>query len=132
MAMKFHNNRQYPKYATAIITAQSYEPLKLIVPPRTIVLGTGGLAVVDAFAGTTPTITIGDNATVSKGYIEAEALDALAVHPLEADVAGTYYPAGAELTISFGGTVTAGSGKAIFYFGYLMEDAENELYGRSA
>jgi hypothetical protein len=132
MAILYHNNRQYPKFATAIITAVAGEGTQILLPPGSLILGDGGLTVTDAFAGSSPTITIQDNAGVPKGYIEAESLGALAYHPLEADVAGTYYPAGATLTISFGGTVTAGTGEAIFTFGYVIKTAENELYGRSA
>lgn len=132
MAILYHNNRQYPKFATAVIRAVTGEGTKILLPPGSLILGDGGLTVTDAFAGSSPTITITDNANTPKGYIEAESLGALAYHPLESDVAGTYYPAGAELTITFGGTVTAASGEAIFCFGYLIRDAENELYGRSA
>lgn len=132
MAIMFHNNRQYPKYATAVITAAQGEGTKILLPPGAIMLrGVGGLVVTDAFAGSSPTISVTDNSQTPVGYIEAEALGALAYHPLETDIP-VYYPAGAELTISFGGTVTAGSGEAIFFVGYLLKTAENELYGRSA
>lgn len=132
MAIMYHNNRQYPKFATAVIRAVQGEGTKILLPPGSLLLGDGGLTIVTAFSGTSPTISITDNANTPKGYIETESLSTPAYHPLESDVAGTYYPAGAELTISFGGTVTAGSGEAIFCFGYLIKDAENELYGRSA
>lgn len=132
MATLYHNNRQYPKYATAVVTATAGEASKILIPPGAVIIGGPGLVIVDAFAGSSPTITIQDNSGVPVGYIEAESLGALAVHPLETDTLGKYYPAGAELTISYGGTVTAGSGKAIFAFAYILEGAENELYGRSA
>lgn len=132
MAIMYHNNRQYPKYATAVITATTGEGTKILIPPGAVIIGGPGLVIVDAFAGSSPTVTIQDNSTVPVGYIEAESLGSLAVLPLEADTLGKYYPAGAELTISYGGTVTAGSGKAIFSFAYILEAAENELYGRSA
>lgn len=132
MAIMYHNNRQYPKFATAVIRAVQGEGTKILLPPGSLVLGDGGLTIVDAFSGTTPTISITDDANTPKGYIESESLSTPAYHPLESDVAGTYYPAGAVLTVTFGGTVTPDSGEAIFCFGYLVKDAENELYGRSA
>lgn len=131
MAIRYINNRQYPRHAVAVITASATEGTEILIPPRSLILSTGGLSVVDAFAGSSPTITIQDDSDTPVGYIEAESLGALAVHPLESDVAGKYYPAGAKLTITFGGTVTADSGKAIFHFAYIEELAENELYGRA-
>lgn len=132
MAIMYHNNRQYPKFATAVIRAVQGEGTKILLPPGSLILGDGGLTVTTAFTGTSPTITIADNANTPKEYIDTKSLATPAYLSLESDVAGTYYPAGAELTITFGGTVTPGSGEAIFYFGYLIKDAENELYGRSA
>lgn len=131
MATKYFNNRQYAKHAVASITADAAEPTKIAIPPRALILS-GGLVVVDAFTGSSPTITIEDNSLTPVGYIEAESLGSLAVHPLESDVPGKFYASGAELTISFGGTVNPGTGRAIFHFAYLLEDAENEMYGRSA
>ena len=132
MAALYHNNRQFPRYATAVITATSTEATKILVPPGSVIIGGPGLVIVDAFAGSLPTVTIQDNSQVPLGYIENGSLGSVAVLPLETDVIGKYYAAGAELTITFGGTVTAGSGKAIFSFAYITENAEHELYGRSA
>lgn len=127
------NNRQYPKYTTAVITDSTTDNVQIQLPPGAIVLSAAspGLVIVDAFAGTTPTITIVDNSGTPVNVIAAaSSLGTVATIALAAGMANKYYPAGAVLTISFGGTVTAGSGKAIFCLGYLVENAENELYGR--
>ena len=131
MAIKYINNRQYPRVAVAVVDGGLSQGDKLLLPPRSLVVG-GGITVATIIAGTSPTITMVDNAGSPFTFLSAIAAGATTVAALAANSVGRYYAAGAELTITLGGTPTAGTGKAIIHLHYIEELAENELYGRSA
>lgn len=131
MAVMYINNRQYPRHAVAVVNGDLSLGSKILLPPRALITG-GGITVVTAIAGTSPTITMVDNAGSPFTFLSAIAAGTTTVAALATNSVGRYYAAGAELTISLGGTPTAGTGKAIIHLQYIEELAENELYGRSA
>ncbi len=81
--------------------------------------------------GTTPTLTLVDNASSPHTYLNAVSVASPASGALANNTVGRYYAAGAELTFSLGGTPTAGSGKVLVWVNYIVEQTSDELYGRS-
>ena len=130
MTIKFINNRQYPKVALAIINGGLQFGDQMLLPPGALVVG-GGITVATAIAGTSPTITLVDNAGSPFTFLSAIAAGTTTVAALANNSIGRFYPAGAKLTFTLGGTPTAGTGKALVHLHYVLELAENELYGRA-
>lgn len=129
MAIRYVNNRQYPKYALAHVNAQLTQGAKIILPPGAIIMG-GMYTVVETVESGTATITLTDNGQTPHNYLSAVSMASVATGNLAANSNGKYYPAGGELTFTIGGSNGVG-GKALVSIGYLIEEAQNELYGRS-
>jgi hypothetical protein len=94
---------QYPLYLTARVTDGADFVLEL--PPNALTVAGGQLNVLTVVAGTTPTITMTDNASAPATYLSAVALDALGDTAVAAAGIGNFYPAGGVLT----GNVSAGA-----------------------
>lgn len=79
------------------------------IPPGSIIMN-GFTKTLVAFNGTTPTVTIQDNAGTPNVFVNAAAIATLdGVNQFAAGELGNYYPAGAKITIDLAGTgVTAG------------------------
>lgn len=129
MAIRYVNNRQYPKYALAHVNAELSLGAQIILPPGAIIMG-GMYTVVEPVESGTATITLTDNGQTPHNYLSGVSMASVATGNLAANSAGKYYPAGGVLTFTIGGSNGVG-GKALVSIGYLIEEAQNELYGRS-
>lgn len=123
--------RQYPKYVAANFTVATAAEATIKLPPGSLVVG-GGSTVVTGATGTSPTITATDNASAPFALINAGAVSAAGtVAALAAGSVGRYYPAGATITFTTGGTAPAG-GEFIVNIGYIIvgfpSAGANELY----
>lgn len=130
MAIKYINSRQYVKAAVAVVDADLSTGSKILLEPGAMLLGGRG-TIVSAATGTTPTLTL--TAHTASGpvlVINAQAISAPATFDISTG-AGSYFAAGVEMEFSVGGTDPAG-GKIIVELEYVLEDGQNELYGRSA
>lgn len=130
MATYYINSRQYERSAVAVIDGSLSQGTKMLLPPGAVVTG-GGYTVAAAVGGTTPTLTLVDNASSPHTYLNAVSVASPASGALANNTVGRYYAAGAELTFSLGGTPAAGSGKVLVWVNYIVEQTSDELYGRS-
>lgn len=130
MAIKHINNRQYPRVVVAEVDGSLSNGDTFLLPPHALVIG-GGYSVTTAVAGTTPTLTLTDDAGSPHKFLDAVSTASVAAGNLAASTANRYYPSGATLTFTQGGTPTAGTGKVLVHVWYVEVGAEHELYGRS-
>lgn len=115
---------QYPLYAVLDFTADDTD-LTLKLPPGAWTLPGTQARLITALTGTTPTISLVDNASSPVTYISAEAAGSAGAIAVDAVAANNYYPAGGTLTISFGGTNPAG-GRGLIAVPYVILGRQNE------
>lgn len=123
--------RQYPKYVAANFTIATAADATIKLPPGSLITN-GGSTVVTAATGTSPTITATDNASAPFALISAGAVGvAGTVAALASNAVGRYYPAGATIAFTTGGT-TPGGGEFIVRIEYIIvgfpSSGANELY----
>ncbi len=121
--------RQYSRHALADLSVSTAATTTIVLPPKTLVLG-GIYSVVTGATGTSPTLTMVDNSGSPVTYLSAVAISAVADGTLAAAGVGLYYPAGATLSFSTGGTTPAG-GRVLVALEYLVVDTQHENYGPS-
>ncbi len=95
------------------------------LPPGAYLLG-GNLGVKTTFNGTTPVITVKDNSGSPVSLFGSVAGGTAANTALAAGL-GTYYPAGATLTVAMTGT-TVTTGEALIHIQYIVLGRGNEVY----
>lgn len=127
-ARNFHG-RQYPLQVLVDFGASTDDVLYGVtvkIPPGSVLLS-GSASVATVFGGTSPKLTVKDNAATPVSVLGSVAADAVANTSALAVGAGTYYPFGATFTIAVaGGTVT--SGLALVRLEYIQVNRENEVY----
>lgn len=128
MAIMNINGRQHSRFALAEVDAELSEGTTMLLPPGAIVMS-AGYNITEAATGTTPTISLADDQDTPLDYMAAVAFAVADAAITAAD--RQFYPAGATLTFSIGGTTPAG-GKAYVWVEYISITAQDELYGRSA
>ncbi len=101
--------------------------VRIDLPPSACITGVEG-NVLTAFNGTAPTFTLADNSTTPVDYFNAAS--GSAVGPVAGNTAaiGLFYPAGAELTFSVGGTVSPTTGVVLIAVRYYIDGRSNESY----
>jgi hypothetical protein len=96
------------------------------LPPNSMIVS-GAVNVATVFGGTSPKLTVKDNAGSPVSFFGNVAADAVAVTAALVAGAGAVYPFGTKLTIAVaGGTVTAGL--AYVRISYVQLNRENEIY----
>ena len=81
MAIRYVNNRQYPKYALAHVNAELSLGAQIILPPGAIIMG-GMYTVVQPVESGTATITLTDNGQTPHNYLSAVSMASSVVPPL--------------------------------------------------
>lgn len=122
--------RQYSRHAVADLSVSTAATTTIELPPGTLVLG-GLYSVVTAATGTTPTLTMVDNSGSPVTFLSAVAIGAVADGTLAAAGVGLFYPAGATLSFTTGGTTPAG-GRVLVDVEYLVVGTQHENFGTSA
>ncbi len=127
--------RQYPLIvvarvgitATGSATVASTTTIKL--PPNSMLVG-GSYRVVAAATGTSPTLTMVDNLTSPNTLLSAVAIGVADVGGLLATAeASNFYPSGATLSFTTGGTSTPAAGDVLVAVAYVIVGRCNEVYG---
>ena len=121
--------RQFSRHALADISVSTAATTTITLPPNTLVIG-GLYSVVTGATGTTPTLTMVDNSGVPVTYLSAVAIGSVADGTLAAAGVGLFYPAGATLSFTTGGTTPAG-GRILVDVEYLVVGTQHENYGPS-
>ena len=121
-------SRQSPLTATVDGTVAQLVDAKIPLPPGAQITDVTA-AVVSAATGTTPTLTMVDNAGSPNTYLSAVALGVANVNfkGAAAEV-GNVYPAGAELSFTAGGTTPAG-GRIVVSVSYIVLGRSSERFG---
>lgn len=125
-----YEGRQYPLTAVADLSPAVAAAVdgEINLPPGAVVSG-GMATVVTGATGTTPTLTMVDNASSAHTFLSAVAIaTAGTIHALAANSIGRYYPTGGKLTFSTGGTTPAG-GRVIAQVQYVILSRVNEHAG---
>lgn len=99
--------------------------VRLDLPPNAVVIG-GFASVLTAFNGTTPTFSLIDNSGTPISYFAAVAGTA-GVTQLATAADGLFYPSGAQLTFSVGGTSVT-TGVVLLAVKYFIDGRANESY----
>lgn len=118
--------RQWGLAVFADLTVTTAATTQIDVPPGTMVTG-GVYSVFTAATGTTPTLSMQDDAGTPNVYLSAVAIGAVANGVLAAAKIGTFYPSGARFTFTTGGTTPAG-GRILVLLQYVILLRQNELY----
>lgn len=130
MAIRKLTAVQYPMSFVHEITFEDVgDELVIDLPSHFIYTGLGTVNVITAFNGTTPTISVVDNAGTPNTYLASTALTA-GVKAMDAAEANNYYPSGARISILpvvASGTPTAG--RAIVTFTGVVLGRQNERVG---
>lgn len=120
-------SRQYSRHALADLSVSTAPTTTIELPPNSLVLG-GLYSVVTAATGTTPTLTMVDNSGSPVTFLSAVAIGAVADGVVAAAGVGLFYPAGATLSFSTGGTTPAG-GRVLVDVEYITTLTEHERFG---
>lgn len=111
--------------AAAAVGTQAAGTVVFYLPPGAYLLG-GNLSVKTAFNGTTPVLTVKDNSASPVSIFGSVAGGTVANTPIAAGI-GTYYPAGATITVATGGTSVT-TGEALIHLSYIVLGRGNEVY----
>lgn len=117
--------------ATGLATAASTTTIAL--PPGTMLMG-GIYHVIDGASGTSPTLTMVDNASSPNTLFSAVAIGTDGAGGIfdEAAEVGNYYPSGAVLSFTTGGTDTPAGGDVLVAVRYIVIGRCDEIYGVEA
>lgn len=121
---------QYPMSFVHEFTFEDVgDTLVIDLPSHFVYTGLGRIIVVTAFDGTTPTVSVVDNAGTPNTYLASTAMTA-GVKTFDAAEANNYYPSGARISILpvvASGTPTAG--RAIVILDGVVLGRQNERVG---
>lgn len=119
-------DRQYELVVLADMSAESALTTTIALPPKAMVTGLN-YCVQTAAAGTNPTLTMVDNLGSPNTYLSAVAIGSLANGVGAAAEVGNYYPSGATLSFTTGGTNPAG-GRILVAVKYVVLGRSNENF----
>lgn len=124
--------RQSELVAMVNLSIQTAATTTIELPPKSMV--TGGSATVHVIAdGTSPTLTMVDDAGSPNTYLSAVAVDVAGVNfQLATAETGNYYPNGATLSFTTGGTDDPADGEIIVAVRYSVLGRQTDTYGPSA
>lgn len=130
MAIRKLTAVQYPMTFVHEFTFEDIgDELVIDLPAHFIYTGSGNINVITAFDGTTPTVSVVDNAQTPNEFLATTALTA-GVKAFASGEANNYYPSGARiriLPVVASGTATAG--RAIVVFEGVVVGRQNERVG---
>lgn len=129
MTARLVSGRQYELTVETQVnwSTDSVNGVRIDLPPNAIVVG-GFSNCITAFNGTTPTFSLIDNSTSPVSYLAAVASATAGVVTQIATAAdGLFYPAGAQLTVSVGGTGVT-TGVMLVVIRYVVDGRANESY----
>lgn len=121
------SDRQYQLVAMADLSVETAATATIELPAGAMVVG-GNYSVHEAATGTTPTLSMVDDADTPNTYLSAVAIGAAANGVLAAAEVGNFYPEGAVLSFSTGGTTPAG-GRILVAVKYIVSGRGNEHFG---
>lgn len=121
------SDRQYELVVMADLSVESAATTTIDLPAGAMVTG-GNYNVYTVATGTTPTLTMVDDLGSPNTYLSAVAIGAVANGVLAAAEVGNFYPSGATLSFSTGGTTPAG-GRILVAVKYIVLNRGNENFG---
>lgn len=121
------SDRQYELVVMADISVETAATTTIDLPAGAMITG-GNYCVYTAATGTTPTLTMVDDLGSPNTYLSAVAIGAVANGVLAAAEVGNFYPSGATLSFSTGGTTPA-AGRILLAIKYIVLKRGNENFG---
>lgn len=121
------NERQYELVVVADLTVETAATTTIDLPVNAMVTGVN-YNVYTVATGTTPTLTMVDDLGSPNTYLSAIAIGAVANGVGAAAEIGNFYPSGATLSFSTGGTTPAG-GRVLVAVKYVVLGRGNENFG---
>lgn len=121
-------SRQYELVAMVSLTVSTAATTTIELPAGAMVTG-GSAHVYTEATGTTPTLSMVDDAGSPNTFLSAVAIDVAGVNfQLASGETGNYYPNGAVLSFTTGGTTPAG-GVIVVAVRYAVLGRHNENFG---
>jgi hypothetical protein len=122
------SDRQYELVALADITTVTALTTTIDLPVNAMVTGMN-YCVYTAAGGTSPTLTMVDDLGSPNTYLSAVAIGAVANGVGAAAEIGNFYPSGATLSFTVGGTSPTG-GRVLVAVKYVILNRGNENFGQ--
>lgn len=120
--------RQYELVAMADISVETAATTTIDLPPGAMVTG-GNYNVYTVATGTTPTLSMVDDLGSPNTYLSAIDIATVANGVLAAAEVGNFYPSGATLSFTTGGTTPA-AGRILVAVKYIVLGRGNENFGQ--
>lgn len=122
------SDRQYELAAMCDLTVALAATTTIDLPVNAMVTGVN-YCVYTAASGTSPTLTMVDDLGSPNTYLSAVAIGAVANGTGASAEIGNFYPSGATLSFSTGGTTPAG-GRILVVVRYVILNRGNENFGQ--